>query len=154
MTSTLVTVGEIMKREVITVTRDLDVRSLISLLSSKKISGVAVVDEDNKLIGVVSKTDIVDRLNMENLLTRERQSLDFDPFAGGVIVFREIGADFFDQRVEDFMTKNVITARQNSPLSEISDKMLQNRIHRIIIVNDDNEVIGQVSVMDLVTLLK
>jgi CBS domain-containing protein len=78
------------KREIITVTRDLDLRSLTSLLARNRISGVVVVNEDMKLAGVVSKTDIRDRLNMENLLARERQSLDFDPYTGGVMVFREI----------------------------------------------------------------
>jgi CBS domain-containing protein len=48
-----------MSRHVITVTADMSVAQLIQLFLDRRISGAPVVDHDGRLIGVVSKTDLV-----------------------------------------------------------------------------------------------
>jgi CBS domain-containing protein len=143
-----------MKKDVISVYGNMEVRSLIAILATNKISGVSVIDDKKKLIGVVSKTDIVDKLNMEQLLFKERKSIDYDPYGDGVTVYREIGADFFEKKVADFMTRDVVTAHPDEPIESIRDKMISRRIHRVIVIDEKNAVKGQISVMDLLPMVK
>jgi CBS domain-containing protein len=53
---------DVMTTEVITVDPDTSVQALARLLSERGISGVPVVDSDNRLIGVVSEGDLLHRV--------------------------------------------------------------------------------------------
>jgi CBS domain-containing protein len=44
---------------VITVKKDADIHEVSKLLSENKISGLPVVDDENQLIGIISRADIV-----------------------------------------------------------------------------------------------
>lgn len=50
---------DVMKRDPITVTSDSDLADAAQIMTNNKISGLPVVDSDNNLIGIVTKTDVV-----------------------------------------------------------------------------------------------
>jgi CBS domain-containing protein len=52
-------VGEIMTRDVITARADTRVTDVVQLMSRHHITGLPVVDDENRLIGVVSESDII-----------------------------------------------------------------------------------------------
>jgi acetoin utilization protein AcuB len=52
-------VSEVMTRDVIMVDQDADIREAIELMAENKISGLPVVDHDEKLVGVVSSIDVL-----------------------------------------------------------------------------------------------
>ena len=52
-------VSDLLDENVITITQDEDLAKAASLLTRYKISGLPVLDSNSKLVGVVSKTDIV-----------------------------------------------------------------------------------------------
>jgi CBS domain-containing protein len=52
-------VGEIMTRNVLTAKPDTPVVEIVQLMSKQHITGLPVVDEDNRLLGVVSESDII-----------------------------------------------------------------------------------------------
>ncbi len=64
------TVGDIMQRDVVTVTPQLKVTALSALLLDREISGAPVVDERGAVVGVVSQSDVV-RLVSEAALTAQ-----------------------------------------------------------------------------------
>ena len=53
------TVEDVMQREVVTVTPQTPVRTLLKRLVSAQISGVPVVTAEGEIVGVVSTTDVV-----------------------------------------------------------------------------------------------
>jgi CBS domain-containing protein len=55
----MTTVRDIMQRKVITVSPSTSVREISQTLARESIGGVPVVDDDGKVVGVVSATDIV-----------------------------------------------------------------------------------------------
>ncbi|MEX1157800.1 MAG: CBS domain-containing protein [Thermomicrobiales bacterium] len=57
--ATSVTVRDIMTDEVATVSPDLQVENAARMLFSQSISGMPVVDDDGKLVGVVTEFDII-----------------------------------------------------------------------------------------------
>src|SRR5258708_16338338 len=52
-------VGEIMTRNVLTARPGQSVLEVVQLLAKNRITGLPVVDADNRLIGVVSESDII-----------------------------------------------------------------------------------------------
>ncbi len=52
-------VGEIMTRNVMTAKADQAVVEIVQLMAKNRITGLPVVDDDNRLIGVVSESDII-----------------------------------------------------------------------------------------------
>ena len=53
--------GDVMTRNVITVTPETTVPDLVTILLSRNISGVPVVDADGRLVGIVAEADLVRR---------------------------------------------------------------------------------------------
>jgi CBS domain-containing protein len=53
------TAEDIMNKKVITITKDKSVLYLEELLIKNKISGVPVVDDDNKVIGIITRNDFI-----------------------------------------------------------------------------------------------
>ena len=54
-----VTVGDLIQKNLVTIRENEDLAKAASLMIKNKISGIPVLDSENKLVGVVSKTDIV-----------------------------------------------------------------------------------------------
>ena len=52
-------IGDVMTRNLITVSQDDDLKDAIELLIENKISGLPVVDQDQKLVGVISAIDVL-----------------------------------------------------------------------------------------------
>ena len=61
-------VGSIMTREVEVVTMDTDLSTLTELITSKRINPVPVVDDEGKLVGIISRSDLVKLLKETDLL--------------------------------------------------------------------------------------
>lgn len=55
-----ITVGELLKQELLIIKQENDLASAASLMVKNKISGIPVVDNNGDLVGVVSKLDIVE----------------------------------------------------------------------------------------------
>ncbi|MGA4837608.1 CBS domain-containing protein [Streptomyces sp. G45] len=55
------TVGEVMTRDVVGTSREASLRQVARLLDRHRISGVPVVDRDDKVLGVISETDLIRR---------------------------------------------------------------------------------------------
>lgn len=136
---------DIMHREMITVPQDIDIWELARLFTQRGISGAPVVDAGGELLGVVSKTDIVRHLG--ELALSPSDSQDFyvqqesdEPPAAGPATARTL------------MSRDVIHADEETPLSELSRMMLSRRIHRIIITQG-RKIRGIVTTMDLLKVL-
>ena len=57
---------DVMKYDPITITNDSDLSEAAHIMMRNRISGIPVVDSDNILTGIITKTDIVTRLASEN----------------------------------------------------------------------------------------
>jgi CBS domain-containing membrane protein len=60
-----VSVGEIMTRKVISVRRDADIYEVSKLLSEHRISGLPVIDDESRVIGVITEKDVLSMTGMD-----------------------------------------------------------------------------------------
>ena len=102
-----------------TICRDLAVKLLSGMYS-----GLPVVDDNGKVIGVVSEFDLLKAI-------RSGKSLE-------------------QVKAEDIMSKNPICVSENTPVEEIIDLMIKNNVIRVPVVRNDN-LVGVISRCDILS---
>jgi CBS domain-containing protein len=140
---------DIMKRKVIVVQPAMTVREVAQLFADKRISGAPVVDDNGRVIGVISQTDLV-RKERESS-TQEVPIYHREAEEYGLL--GPIHAEDPDYtRVEQVMTPWAISADENTPVEELARLMLDKRIHRVVITRG-GELCGLVTSMDMLRAL-
>ncbi len=107
---------DIMTRGVVTVSINDTVKQIAKLLSKKDISGVAVVGDDGKAVGVISDMDILKVIGMEN---------------------------WENMTAESIMTPNLETVGPTSTLMEAANIMKRKHVHRLLILSERGVGISQ-----------
>ncbi|MTI68170.1 MAG: CBS domain-containing protein [Firmicutes bacterium] len=139
---------DIMTSNVITVKADDTIENVTNLLLEHNISGVPVVDDEKKVIGIVSETDLIYKDKNINIPA-------YFPFLGGYILlesmkkFEKQLKKMAGYKVEDIMSEKVITINENKEIREVVNTMLNNNINRIPVVNDDEKVVGIIARSDV-----
>lgn len=97
------------------------VKNCAKLMIDKKISSLALGSKDS-LIGIFTKTDLV-KDYAENYVGKNK--------------------------IVDYMTHEYVSTHSAAPLSKVIKKLLENKISRIIVKNQNEEPVGVVSLRDL-----
>jgi CBS domain-containing protein len=146
----LVTATDLMVKEVKTVPKSMRVKDLIQRLALQHVSGFPVVDETGQLAGVISETDIVKaQAHLEGADLSCSSFYEYDPFGGQLAYFEECTPRLLEQRAQDLMTHEVITARPQESLHLVVQRLLEHRLHRLIVV-EEKKILGLISTLDIV----
>jgi CBS domain-containing protein len=141
--------SDVMVSEVITVGRDTTVREIANILVANHISAVPVVDDGGALIGIVSEGDLVHRVEVG---TDHAYSWWFKLISDQEMMSRDY-LKSHATRASDVMTKRVVTASPDMPLSKLASLLNRHKIKRVPIVNEAGELVGIVSRANLVQAL-
>ena len=143
---------EIMTTPVVSVTGEHTIKEVVDLLAGNHFSGCPVVDSDNKVIGIISDTDIVRYSQQVNVIPFTDLSGWISPYAdiADLATLRKGIDQLATTRVADVMTKKVFTAREDTPAPEIAALMIRRKINRVPIVDAEEKLIGIVTRADLV----
>ena len=95
---------DIMTRTVCTTRPDTRAQEAAQLLSSKRISGLPVVDGHGNIIGIVTEADIISKVDREGLI------------------------------VSDIMSREVIMIDEEMPVNEIAVLLTERKIKRVPVV--------------------
>jgi CBS domain-containing protein len=143
---------DVMTTNVITVEPNTSVQELATLLSERGISGVPVVDSDNRLVGVVTEGDLLHRAETgtERRIQR-RRSRWLDTFVSD----QEAARDYVKAHgrvVREIMTRDVISVSDTTELADIATLLETKRIKRVPVLSD-GKLVGIVSRANLVRAL-
>jgi CBS domain-containing protein len=136
---------DVMTSPVVTVKPTASVKDVAQLFLERRISGVPVVDDQGKLVGIVSEGDLVHR---SEISTVQRRPWWLVLMAGD----EGLAADYITthaKKVADIMTRKVITSAPDAPLHEIAETLEKYGIKRVPIVRDE-QLVGIVSRANLV----
>ena len=139
---------DVMVRAVATTTPDATVETVARLMINLRISGVPVLDRNGQLVGIVTEGDLLRRVETG---TEHRRSRWSDWFSGNARLAAEY-VKAHARRVEDVMTKQVVTVGELAGLDEIAELMESNGIKRVPVVRD-GKIVGVVSRADLLQVL-
>jgi CBS domain-containing protein len=139
---------DLMVSPVVTVQPSASVKEVAKLLLEQGISAVPVVDDQGKLVGVVSEGDLLHRPEIGSERRRSWWLL-------GLTDEETLAAEYVKahaHKVADVMTRKVITAATDASLHELATLMEANAIKRVPIV-EDGRLVGIVSRANLVRAL-
>jgi len=144
----MLTAGEIMTRDVVTVKKETTIRELAELFTSRRISSAPVIDDKGDIVGIVTETDLVEQdksLHIPTVISI------FD-----WVIYLESGKKFekelkkmTGQTVGDIYSLEVEAIAPSTPVSEIADIMSSKKIHALPVV-EDRKVIGIIARIDLI----
>ena len=121
----------IMIREVVVMTPEMDLYEAMRLLLSKRFSGAPVVDEAGVLVGVLSEKDCLRVL------------------AGEVVL-----EGLPEGRVADYMSRDPVTVSPSTSLFDIVALFLDRHFRRLPVVEKGGRLVGQISRRDVLRAIE
>lgn len=120
-------VRQVMTDSVVAVPYDSTVDHAISLLIRHRVSGLPVVDQDRRIVGVLSERDLLGLL---------------------------LEPDLADAPVLDFATQEVMCVRPDDLLVDVVDIFRSMHIRRLPVVDEERRLVGLVSRHDLIRFIR
>ena len=99
--------------------KDNTIQEADSLMGRFRISGVPIVDDDHKLIGIITNRDI------------------------------RFEDDFSKKIEESMTSKNLVTAKEGVSLSEAQEVLRRNKIEKLPIIDDEGHLKGLITIKDI-----
>lgn len=152
------TAKDVMNPHIISVPVDWTIEELAQFFVDRAITGAPVADENGKLIGVVSTTDIArhDGLAETRMLADEPHDYYLHGWEGRLAA-EELTSFHIEQppqgTVREIMTPMVFKVDEHTPISEIADTMITGRIHRLLVTHN-HTIVGIVTTMDLLKVIR
>ncbi|MBE9130270.1 MULTISPECIES: CBS domain-containing protein [unclassified Coleofasciculus] len=143
------TVADVMSPDPIVVAPQTPVKEAMKILSEQRISGLPVVDEAGKLVGVISETDL---LWQETGVEPPVYIVFLDS-----VIYLENPARYdqelhkaLGQTVGEVMSHDTVTIQPNQPLRKAAKLMQEQSIRRLAVTDDGGKVIGILTPGDIV----
>jgi sulfide:quinone oxidoreductase len=136
-------VKDVMTKDVVTVKQGTSLPAAAELIVAKKISGVPVVDAEERLVGILTEADFLSAMNLDGGIVANTLE---------TIVRKRRARKGMGTIVDDIMTKSPITIRASDTLETAVGRMDKNKIKRLVVTGDDHRIHGIVSRADLVKI--
>jgi CBS domain-containing membrane protein len=139
-----VTARDIMTETVVRVKPDTPIEELAERMAQEGVSGVPVVDDENRVLGIISEKDFLDRLsdgtpkNVMGVIARCLQ------------VQKCLAMPLRRQKARDLMSSPVISLRPDSTLKEITETFSGKAINRAPVLDAQGRLSGIVSRGDII----
>jgi CBS domain-containing protein len=142
-------VKDIMVKKVITIQKDASVEELSELLLKNRISGVPVIDSDGKLVGIATEGDLIIK-DSDLHFPRYFKLLDSIIYLESLNKFKKSLKKFLGTKVEDVMTAEIKTVKEETPVGEAANIMIKYNINRVPVLDSKDELVGIVTRADIV----
>ncbi|MEW6429569.1 MAG: CBS domain-containing protein [Thermodesulfobacteriota bacterium] len=139
---------DIMTTDLITATADMPVERLAELFWKHRISGAPVVDDEGRLTGVVTESDLIDQTKKFHIPTAITL-LDSVIFLESEKKVEEEIRKMTGATVGDICTKKPVTIGEDTPVDEIATIMAEKKVHTLPVLRD-GILVGVVGKSDII----
>lgn len=139
---------DIMTRNVISVTPETGIEELARLFIEKGISSMPVVQNNGRLYGIVTETDLVSQdrpLHIPTVIS----IFDWVIYLQSQKDFKEEVEKITAQKVSEICSTDVVTCTPETPIAEIAQMMTDHKAHLIPVIEQD-QVVGVVARLDII----
>ena len=148
---------DIMQSRIVTVSPNAPLRAVQSVFVEEGIHGAPVVDEEGRVLGVITSMDLLRAASEGDEAERAepayfRYDLDLHGFDWDRAP-ADLRERLPDSVAADVMTSEILAVAPETPVSGIARVLRENAVHRVLVI-EDGELCGIVSAMDLIALLE
>ena len=138
---------DIMTREVITVHPDTNLLDVAKILAEHNFDGVPVVDNENKVVGIVTEYDLINKTSAVHLPTLQVVLRNLPQFKAEESHFQE---EILSLKVLDIMNKDPLTVDPDMPYDEVIKLFKDHhRVNPLPVIDKDRKIIGVISRFDV-----
>lgn len=154
-----ITASDIMSRDLLTVSPNDKLAEALQLMVENHVTGLPVIDGKGCCLGVISATDI---LTYEQSHADEAEEVNedrtsyFDPELGQWESLRASAfalEHFGHVPVNEVMTSKVVSVHGDTSVGDLARLMVEQEVHRIVVVDRTQHLLGAVSAIDIVQLV-
>jgi len=144
-------VSDIMTKEVITVKKDTSLKEAAGLLAKFRIHGLPVVDDEKKVLGIITESDFFTKDSSNIYLPT---FLDFIR-GGQADVPAGMNSEEAEQKtkVEDIMSTDCYSAQPDLTVEELIQSFKDKSYNSLPVVDYQGKLVGIVTIMDVIKLL-
>lgn len=126
-----------------------DARAAIDLLAKSELGAVAVVDDDNLVVGIVSESDLVLSDEESDLhLPHYLNIMGGIVFVGSMKGFEKRLDKAFATKVEELMSAGPIVAHDYEAAERVAKKIADSHHNHLPVVDADGHLVGMVTRAD------
>ncbi len=140
---TAVPAEHIMTRKVIFIHEDTPLIEAVIKMAEREISGLPVLNNQNKVVGVISEKDFLVRMNEKHAPSIMQVLLQCMNTSSCLAV------PFKRLKARDIMSSPPVTVNKNTPLIDVADKLDRFNINRIPVIDDHEKLVGIIARSDL-----
>ena len=149
--------GDLMQTHLITLSPDTPLLDAQRVFVAEEINGAPVVDDAGRLLGVLSTLDILRAVAEEHDSAVSHNIYFRDDLEFSGPDWSQMPDDFQDRlsqiTVAEAMTKGGVTVAPETSVAELAGTLRSHRIHRALVIEDD-QLVGIVSTFDLLATLE
>lgn len=128
-TASMTLVGEIMSEEVETISLLSNAQDSAIKMSDKNVSSLVVLDDNGRAIGIISERDLVRRVCTKDVPSNS-------------------------VKVENVISSPLKTVSPETPIEEVADVMVRDKLRHILVVGKNLEPVGIISATDIVAYVR
>jgi CBS domain-containing protein len=145
----------IMKRDIVAVSPDDTLKAALALMVENHVTGLPVMNGESRCVGLITSSDILSfaEEHSESAADSTTQFFDTETEQWETMSLANFGLDEFgDVPVADVMSRELIWVDRNAPLKEVARKMVQQHVHRVLVMDQHAKLYGIISAYDFVRL--
>ena len=146
-------ISEVMNTRVLSVHPDDTLEKAVKMFNEEKISGLPVVDQENKVVGVLTDRDLLKY--SEDLQMIPLNYIWMTPYVylQDNEDYKKTADDFLKTRIDEVMSKRVANANKEDSLHDAVILMKKKGVNRLPVVDDDKTLKGIITRTDLLNYL-
>ena len=135
-------------RDIVSLHADATIHEALTLMGENRVAALPVVDRQNRCVGMLSAADLVDLARDTDDDLRE---LDVVDLSTKRFLIDKLAHSMGNESVQSFMSESLVTVDLETSIGKAAQEMLRYHVHHLPVVNFDDELVGIVSTMDILS---
>ena len=146
--------GDLMQHDLVTVSPNDTLRDTLAQMTMNHVTGLPVMDDKSCCVGLITASDILNyeqdhasdspENGVANVFDAETQMWESVPLSAFAL------QEFGHVRVSEVMTSELIWVKRDVPIEDVARLMLNEGVHRILVMDDRARLYGMLSAIDIV----
>jgi CBS domain-containing protein len=149
---------DIMNRHVVTVSARDKLQAAMELMLESHVTGLPVMNNADRCVGLISATDIL-RYEQDNAELVAEATSDVARYFDRMtqrwedVRLSSYALEKLDEiEVDEIISHDLVFVLPDTPVTSVARKMLDQGVHRLLVLDDENYLLGLVTATDFVRL--